>query len=423
MSKFKEMIEAKAKAVAKPVEKEVAEKSVNVDVENVSTKAPKDIKVAKSFDMVKNNADVARVLDMAFILKQMKKSVGESLTEKDYAMFNDAIQEKAGTTVADIAAVIPSGFTGTFLRDMYAMTSVSELFPMKQIGNFGLTDTVGVFGMDAYVVSELNTPADTNDSMIEFEYRGGKVMAKTYASYEAIQDASIDLLADKRAGLMRAMAAGLEKAILNGQSGDDGIAGADVRTLFRGLRKLGLEKQTVDFGGATLTEATFKAKILEAQDLGGLYTSWDEISAGNVVIVLPNKVYNSILGFDGFSDASKSGMGSTLASGTRVSSVFGIPVVTNRFYPAAVNATGVIDATAGNNTLQSAVMVNTSTLSAYAITNSALMEMDKDIETQKYVMTASNRVGFASIYDQTPTAPTAIDATRKNVISLININA
>lgn len=413
---YKEMLAekaAKTKSVKAPV--------VEVEKE-VSTKAPKDISVAKSFDAVKGNADVARILDMAFMLKQSRKAMGETLTEKDLDMFQGAIQEKAGTTVSDISAVIPSGFTGTFIRDMYEMTGLSDLIGMKTIGNFGITDTIGIFGMEAFVVSELDTATDTNDGQIDFEYRGGKLMAKSYISYEAIADASIDMLADKRQGLMRAMAVAVEKAILNGQSGDNGITGADARTLFRGLRKFGLTKEAVDFGGAALTEATFKAKVLEMQDAGGVYTSWDEIAQGNVVLMVPNKVYNAIVNFDGFSDAGKSGQGSTLASGVRVSSVFGIPVVANRFFPAAVDATGVISATPANNTLQSIVMVNTATVSAYTVANSALMEMDKDIEAQKYIMTASNRVGFSSLYDQTSAAPTAIDATRKNVIAGININ-
>lgn len=246
-------------------------------------------------------------------------------------MFADALQTKAATVVSDLEAIIPSGFTGSFIQDMYAMTSLEGLIGMGQIAGFGVTDTIGDFGMEAYVVSELGTPADTNDTMIDFEYRGGKLMAKTYLSYEALQDATIDMLANKRTGLMRAMAVALEKAVLNGQSGDTGITGADARTLFRGLRKYGLTKATVDFGGATLTEAEFRAKVLAMVEAGGLYTSWEEIDAGNVVMIVPTKVYNAIIDFDTFVDASKSGAGSTLASGRRVSSVFGIPVISNRF--------------------------------------------------------------------------------------------
>jgi HK97 family phage major capsid protein len=409
MSKFKKMLE-----------KTVAASQETMQVTKMpETNAPKkDNVVEKSLPKTK---EVAEILDMMYILKSAKQSVGQDLNAKDLAMFSAELHEKAATQIADVAAVIPSGFSGRFIQDMYAMTGLEGIVGMETINAFGMTDTIGSFGMEAYVVSELGTPTDTNDSMIDFEYRGGKLMAKSYMSYEALADATIDMLASKRNGLMRAMAVAVEKAILNGQSGDNGISGSDARTLFRGLRKYGLAKQTVDFGGVTLTEATLRAKILEMQEAGDLYTSWEEIAAGNVILLMPNSVYNKILDFESFVDASKAGVASTLASGRKVSSVFGIPVVSNRFFPAAVNASGVVSATAGDNTFQSILLVNLNTVKAYAVAGSALMETDKDIETQKYVLTASNRLGFASIFDQTSAAPSTIDATKNNVVAGINI--
>jgi HK97 family phage major capsid protein len=409
MSKFKKMLEKTAAA---------SQETMQV-TKMPETNAPKkDNVVEKSLPKTK---EVAEILDMMYILKSAKNSIGQDLNAKDLAMFSSELHEKAATQIADVAAVIPSGFSGRFIQDMYAMTGLEGLVGMETINAFGMTDTIGSFGMEAFVVSELNTPTDTNDSMIDFEYRGGKLMAKSYMSYEALADAAIDMLASKRNGLMRAMAVAVEKAILNGQSGDTGISGADARTLFRGLRKYGLAKQTVDFGGAALTEAVFRSKILEMQEAGDLYTSWEEIAAGNVVLLVPNSVYNKILEFDTFVDASKAGVASTLASGRKVSTVFGIPVTSNRFFPASVDATGVVSATGANNTFQSILLVNLNTVKAYAVAGSALMETFKDIETQKYVLTASNRLGFASIFDQKSASPSTIDATKNNIVAGINI--
>ena len=365
--------------------------------------------------------EVAEVLDMMYILKSAKQSLGQDLTQKELAMFADELHTKAGTTVSDVSAVIPSGFSGRFIQDMYAMTGLEGIIGMESINSFGMTDTIGSFGMEAFVVSEYGTPADTNDSQIDFEYRGGKLMALTKISYEALADATIDMLANKRLGLQRAMAVAVEKAILNGQSGDNGITGADARTLFRGLRKYGLAKQTVDFGGVALTEATFKSKILEMQEAGDLYTSWEEIAAGNVLILVPNSVYNKVLEFDTFVDASKAGVASTLVSGRKISTVFGIPITSNRFFPAAVDATGVVSATGANNTFQSIIMFNTSTVKLYSVAGSALLESERKITDQSYTLTASNRLGFGSIFDQKSTAPTTIDATKNNIVAGINI--
>ena len=408
MSRFKKLLAATSA--------EVKELNVAKMPDNVAPK--KDNIVEKGFVRTK---EVDEILDMAFMLKSVKRAVGQDLTEKDLNMFASELHSKAATTIADVSAVIPSGFSGRFWQDMYAMTTLKDVIPQETIANFGMTDTIGDFNMTAHVVAELGTSADSNDVMMDFIYLGTKLMSKTFISYEAIADANIDMLSNKRLGLMRAMAVALETAVLNGLAGDNGVPAGDARTAFRGLRKYGLGKQTVDFGGAALTEAVFKAKILEMQEAGGLYTSWEEIGAGNVLILLPNSVYNKILEFDTFVDASKAGVASTLVSGRKVSTIFGIPVASNRFFPAAVDATGVVSATALNNAFQSIIMFNTSTVKTFTIANSALLETDRDIQTQSQVLVNTLRCGFGSLYDAISTNPTAIDATKKNVVAGINI--
>ena len=408
MSRFKKLL-AETSA-------EVKELNVAKMPDNVAPK--KDNIVEKGFVRTK---EVDEILDMAFMLKSVKRAVGQDLTEKDLNMFASELHSKAATTIADVSAVIPSGFSGRFWQDMYAMTTLKDVIPQETIANFGMTDTIGDFSMTAHVVAELGTSADSNDIMMDFIYLGTKLMSKTFISYEAIADANIDMLSNKRLGLMRAMAVALETAVLNGLAGDNGVPAGDARTAFRGLRKYGLGKQTVDFGGAALTEAVFKAKILEMQEAGGLYTSWEEIGAGNVLLLVPNSVYNKILEFDTFVDASKAGVASTLVSGRKVSTIFGIPVASNRFFPAKVDATGVVSATGANNLFQSVIMFNTSTVKTFTIANSALLETDRDIQTQSQVLVNTLRCGFGSLYDAISTNPTAINATKKNVVAGINI--
>ena len=408
MSRFKKLL-AETSA-------EVKELNVAKMPDNVAPK--KDNIVEKGFVRTK---EVDEILDMAFMLKSVKRAVGQDLTEKDLNMFASELHSKAATTIADVSAVIPSGFSGRFWQDMYAMTTLKDVIPQETIANFGMTDTIGDFSMTAQVVAELGTSVDSNDIMMDFIYLGTKLMSKTFISYEAIADANIDMLSNKRLGLMRAMAVALETAVLNGLAGDNGVPAGDARTAFRGLRKYGLGKQTVDFGGAALTEAVFKAKILEMQEAGGLYTSWEEIGAGNVLLLVPNSVYNKILEFDTFVDASKAGVASTLVSGRKVSTIFGIPVASNRFFPAKVDATGVVSATGANNTFQSIIMFNTSTVKTFTIANSALLETDRDIQTQSQVLVNTLRCGFGSLYDAISTNPTAINATKKNVVAGINI--
>lgn len=410
MSKFKKMLG------------KVSNETKEIEVVKAPTNTAPKKEAQVNLKGLQGNKEAAKILDMMFILKSAKASIGKDLTASEKEMFASEIQSKTATTISDIDEVIPSGFTGSFMQDAFAMTNLTGIVGWKEINNFGMTDTIGDFGMEAYIVDELGTPTDTNDSMTDVIYLGKKLFAKTYLSYEALEDASIDMLANKRNGLIRAMAVAIEKAILNGQSGDTGIAGQDARTAFRGLRALGLAKEAIDFGGAALTEAQFRAKILEMVEAGGLYTSWEEIEAGNVVLSVPTKVYNAIIDFDTFVDASKSGQGSTLATGRKVSSVFGIPVISNRFYPSDVNASGVVSATPADNTFQSVVLFNTGTVEAFSVKGSAKAESDRDIESQKVIMTSSLRLGFNSQFDAAESAPTTTNILKKNIVSGININ-
>ena len=66
-------------------------------------------------------------------------------------------------------------------------------------------------------------------------------------------------------------------------------------------------------------------------------------------------------------------------------------------------------------------MFNTSTVKLYSVAGSALLESERKITDQSYTLTASNRLGFGSIFDQKSTAPTTIDATKNNVVAGINI--
>ena len=405
MSKFKKMLDTVS----------TAEKEMKVE-KSLETKAPKKEEKMGSFV---GNKEVAAIQDMMFILKSAKAAKGMTLSEKDLAMFAGEIQAKAATTVTDVADLIPSGFSGSFVQDAFAQTSISGIFPFETIANFGMTDTIGDFNMVAKVVSELNTVTDSNDIMDDFEYRGGKLMAKTFISYEALNDATIDMLANKRAGLVRAMAVAIEQVILNGQAGDAGVAGDDARTLFRGLRKLGLTKKAVDFGGA-FTEAKYRAGLLEMVEKGGLYLSHEAIAEGSVVCFVPTKVYNQIINMDSFVDASKAGVASTLITGRKVSTVFGIPHVVSRFFPNAVTVAGVVSATPADNVAQSIVMVNINTFKTYAIANSAIAESDKDVEKQVVVMVQSLRLGGASIFDQTSASPTTI-SNKPNIVAGVNI--
>jgi HK97 family phage major capsid protein len=411
--------------------KEAAEKVKSVKMPK--TEAPKEAPVKNtkghSLDEIAHDPESARILDTMYMVNGVRQKQGhKGLTDKDKRMFEKAFAGiKTATLTTDISEVIPSGFTGRLWQDIIAEMSVGDIIPTLSIPSPGFTDTIEVHGVTAYMTSENDTASDTNDNYLDMIYLVKKAMAKTYLTYEAADDASIDMLLRKRASLTKALAQSWERAIISGDNStthmDFGIGATDYRNAFKGLRKLGLSKSSTDFGGTAMTDAVFQQFLLNMQNAGGEYLDQNEVDAGNVALVVPQNLYQRIRVMDGFTDASKSGIGSTLTGGRSVSDIWGIPLVVSKYMPSSVQADGTVGAgiSGSENSFSSCIMFNKNYVQGY-YTGEVRAGFDENVEYERYVMTSSARYGFNSIFDRLEATPDAIDTTRKNIVTGININ-
>lgn len=366
--------------------------------------------------------EAQRVGDVAYIVNSFRKGV---MTETETSEIS--ARYKAIGVTTDIASLLPSGFTGALMYDIQARLVVTGLFPYKQTAP-GQYDSIATHGITGYLVAEATAGEESAESYINMIYLVEKCMAVVKKSYEALDDSLINLADEVRKEIIDALVRAIENAVINGDNTAThmdnatvaAIVAKDFRRSFKGLRKLGLGKHTVDFGGAALTEADWLKKISAMQEAGGLYLDEQEVSRGKVVLLVDQNSYNQIRMFDSFLTKEKAGMGTLF--GAEVSSIFGIPVVMTSFLP-KVGATGVVTAgTVGiENKFSTCVMVNRDTCRYYS-TGSSLMETDRNIETQYVSMTGSIRVGFNSIFDRLSSSPDAIDANRHNIVVGININ-
>lgn len=386
---------------------------------NPSVSVPKAPVNAASFKGL--STDAQRLGDVAYIVN---KARGGQLTQTEVSEF-DARFKAIGVTT-DIASLLPSGFTGALLHDIQKRLVVTNLFPYKSTAA-GQYDSIATYGITGYLIAEATAGTESSESYINMIYLVEKCMAVVKKSYEALDDSLIDLASEVRMGIIDALARAIENAIINGDNTathmDDatnaGIVAKDYRKAFKGLRKLGLGKATVDFGGSALTEADWLKYISAMQDAGGVYLDNQEASRGNVVLVVNGNVYNQLRMLPSFLTKEKAGNMATLF-GAPVDTIFGMPVIMTPYLP-KVNAAGVVDATAGNNTKGTIVMVNKETCRYYS-TGSTLLETDRDIYTQFIGFTGSIQVGFNSIFDRLASSPDSIDATRKNIVIGRNIN-
>lgn len=407
MPKLSEII-AKAVKDVQPEINEAVAKSVNTVV---AKPAGKVTAVATS-----STPEQDRLAEAGFIVKSLR---GGKLTEADLKDLN--ARAKAIGVTGDFAANLPDGFTGTLIRDIQDELNVAKLFPMRQIAGGIAHDLIALHGVTAYLIAEGADSDDSVESYATFVATTQKVIAKVRKSYELVEDSLINVADEVRMEIVRAVAEAVEVTVINGDIAgtmDAGTAAKSAVRVSNGLRKTGLGKATVDFGGSAYTEAEFLAKINEMQLAGGVYLDERAVARGDVALIIDQHTYANIRNFDSFKTIDVAGRMATLFGG-KVRTIFDIPLIVTSGLP-AVDATGVVHATAGNNTFSTCVMVNVSTCRLSARGN-VLTESDKNIENQHYIWTGGLRYGFSSVYDSTEAAPNTIVSTYKNVAAGINI--
>jgi len=410
MSKLKSLVADAIKSMKAEIDTAGAELAANPAVTAPADKLNTALKGAP--------AEAARAAELGMIIKSIRG--GAPLLKSEADILN--ARTKAVGVTTDITALLPSGFTGTLWQDIQARLVVTQLFPYKQTAP-GQYDSIATHGIEGFLTSEAVDGTDSSESYITMIYLVSKCMSVVRKSYEALDDALIDLATEVRNGIIDALARAIEQAVISGDNTathfdtGDTIAANSFKRAFKGLRKLGLGKGTVDFGGAALAEADWLKYISAMQEAGGVYLDDLEVSMGNVVLLVDQNCYNQLRMLPSFLTRDKAAGAATLF-GSPVDSVFNIPVVMTPYLP-QVDATGIIGGVADN--FSSVVMVNRETC-VYYTTGTPLMEIDRNIVNQHVVTTGSVRVGFNSKFDRLDSDPAAIDATRKNIVVGINVN-
>jgi len=412
---FKSLVASALKEINSEVN-ELAEKAVTAAAKAPSVVAPNAPKVNATIKSAGIKAE--RVAELAFVAKTMRRALNQdSLTTADMADLDGRFKAVGLTT--DIPELLPSGFTGALWHDLQERLVVTSLFPFKEVAP-GQYDSIAIHGITGYLTGENVEATNSSENYLTMIYLVQKCMASVEKSYEVLDDSLIPLAQEVRTGIIDALARAIEDAVINGDNTathmDAGVAAASYKRAYKGLRKLGLGKAPVDFGGTALTEAQMYAKLMEMQEAGGLYTDDQASGRGELVLIVDQNLLNKFRTYPSFLTKEKAGLGTLF--GMEVSSVFGIPVVQTPFLP-VTNATGVVDAVGANNTKGTCLLVNRSTFRYYT-TGTPLMEMDKVIKSQRMIFTGSVRTGFNSIFDRLDTAPNDIDATRVNVVVGIN---
>lgn len=427
MSNLKKLIADAIKEI-QPDINAAAEKALDagVNAKAPSVSAPKEI-VTSGMALKGASIEAQRIGELGFVAKTMRNVLNhDGLSSADLKDLSGRFKAVGVTT--DIAELLPSGFTGALWYDIQERLVVTALFPYKETAP-GQYDSIAIHGITGYLTAENISGTESAEDYITMIYLVVKCMAVVKKSYEALDDALIALAQEVRNGIIDALARAIEDAVVNGDNTvphmDDAatsgtfIGAAAYSRGYKGLRKLGLGKNPIDFGGAALSESDWLTKISAMQAQGGVYTDNLETSRGNVVLLVDQNAYNQLRMLPSFLTKEKAAGMATLF-GAPIDTVFDVPVMMTPFLP-IVDASGVRDdTTPANNITSTCIMVNKDTMKYYT-TGTPLMESDRDIQTQFVRFTGSVRTGFNSIFDRLDSAPNDIDATRDNIVVGINI--
>lgn len=218
-----------------------------------------------------------------------------------------------------------------------------------------------------------------------------KFGGKTIMSAEIEQDSVIDLISYVVDNHAKALARGLDSAILDGDvtathQDSDTTASTDVRKQFAGLRKLAnAGSLTINGAAATLTIA----KILEAKALMGKYAQGDQ--ASNLALIVSSKTY-SFLENLAYATANNNMLVFGFNNG-RLSSIAGIPVVSSELIREDLTANAVFT---GVGAFSYALLVNTSRF----VTGTRLgvtMSSDMNYEFDQGFLYSKVRKGFTAL--------------------------
>lgn len=409
MSKFDEMLQKKST-------------SVESQIKAPRTEAPKDIKVVKSMDFL--SADEKKLVLNGIIAKKLRQGLGQGLTDADKYGLEAMARTKAPTlTTSLVDLVIESDILSPdLLKDMWSATTLGSVIPMEEVADLALAVTIDNDDMGMRVIGEGNNIPETNNTFAKMKHFVYDIGGYSSYSYLAENRSIIDLATNKLSALQSSWGRAVESFAFNGNNSathpDANFqAGASdiVEKFGKGLRFLAKGKDTVDFGGATLTDDQLIKYIQELGLKGGVYLDPNAVAQGDVALFVTQGLWNRMQRCkDVFL------MNNPLSTNGKFSTFMGIPIVLSAYLPQKTNATGVVDAVAGNNTKDICIMVNTKFIKMYTY-GTPVIETDRNIINKTKQITLSGYVGLSGVRDsQNETFP--IDATRKYATYGININ-
>ncbi len=274
-------------------------------------------------------------------------------TQGKYTGLDSVLRALSTTGVGTGAEFVPTGMSQELINEFRQDLQVAGLFrtinmPTK-VYELPVSGAPGV----AYHVTE-NTgdsgqtavPA-TTPGTAKVTFTAQDIATLVHVSDDETQDSIVPMVPFIQGNMLRALANGLEDAIINGdttathQDTDTEAAGATaVQTVWKGLRKHALANNyKVDISSFSL------ASLIAMRKLMGKYGS----NPNRLAWVVSNSAYNQMIGFAEVETVDKFSTAATIVNGV-LERLFGIPVIVSPFMREDLDATGVNGASGNTKT-------------------------------------------------------------------------
>lgn len=317
-----------------------------------------------------------------------------------------AVEKAISDTAGSGAEWIPDMPMDVLYEDFYLPSQVESLFGVVNVPGSIIVPKISdvtrpyIGGIQSTDIPVAITPSNPTTSNSTIDPKS--LAVRMLLDAQAVEDSIIPLIPEMQRRLARAIADGVEDAIINGDTaathqdaiaswnirsrwGTAGLGGsADHRRLWIGLRALAYDRT------ATVNQSSGQtvAKIME--ELVGLLGERGNVGA--TIITSPEVFFKKILTDTNLLTVDKAGLMATVLTG-QVSMVGGMRIVLSRYVSADLHTDGLYT---GSNAHSGVLAVSPDDFKVYN-RRGTLVEMEKEIESQVHNLVATRRLTFQTL--------------------------
>ena len=376
-------------SIVSELQKELKEKSEEIqhirESKRVFSNRGSDADWKKSFENEILDAKFAGLATGKGWDNQYSKSVMEKVNQHSTVEVSSADFEQVVS--ANVERDIQNELVLAPLFREIQMTSANQILPILPDAGYA-EFTTGVTGSGTAPYGNLEERADnsaapfTGIQMQERTLSTNKLISKTFLGNETEEDAIIPILPLLRESMVRSHARGIENALLLGNHSD----GQYTSGIFDGLLQMAQADSdfTDDVGAGSpaafgATDAVVASDLLNMRKNMGKYG----VNPSDVVYLVSQDAYYNLLQDAEFQDVNLVGDLSTKLSG-EIGQVFGSRVILCDEFPAKAAAKFAAVAVYTRNYVMPRL-------------RGVTIESDYDVENQRRVLVASQRLGFADV--------------------------